>query len=133
MNAQAYIWSAVVMVVFFVVNLIIAHAVGRDENHTGAGARRFWFWLFAVLSGVVAFFINLAIAHSDIADAHLRQIYINNSIVGAGAAFVVFVGLGYILSSLFHHSKIGTWFYNVPKIPSAKDTTVKTPDQSAAK
>lgn len=107
--AMAYIWSAVILVIFFVVAMVLAHAVKRDETHTGAGARRFWFWLFAVLTLALSFLINLWISHG-MEPPHERQLYINNSIVGAGAAFVLYVAIGFLLSKAFKKSKIGTWF-----------------------
>ena len=107
--ASAYIWSAVVLVVFFCVTLVLAHAVKRDETHTGAGLRRLWFWIFAVLTLAVSFLINLWISHG-IESVHEKQLYLNNSIVGAGAAFVLFVLFGYLLSKIFKNSKVGTWF-----------------------
>ena len=107
--AAAYLWSALVLVVFFSVTLVLAHAVKRDDTHTGAGWRRLWFWIFAVLTLAVSFLINLWIAHG-IKIPHDHQLYINNSIVGAGAAFVLFVLFGFLLSKLFKNSKVGTWF-----------------------
>lgn len=107
--ATAYICSAVVLVIFFVVAIVLAHAVKRDETHTGAGLRRLWFWILAVLTLSVSFLINLWVSHG-IHQEIVRQHYINNSIVGAGAAFVLFVAIGFLLSKAFKTSKIGTWF-----------------------
>lgn len=107
--AMAYIWSAVILVILFVISIAVAHSVRRDDTHTGTGLRRTWFWVLAFVTLALSFLMNLWVSHS-IEPEHARQLYINNSIVAAGGAFVLYVVFGFICSKIFKKSKLGTWF-----------------------
>lgn len=107
--ATAYIWSAVVFIIFFLVVILIANMVPYKPNNTGRITRRIWFWVFSVITFAVAFLINLAVA-GGIAIQSQKDEYINNSIIGACAAFVLYVVLGLVISKIFPKTKVGTWF-----------------------
>ena len=105
----AYIWSLVVFVIFFLVTIIISNMVPYKPNNTGAGKRRIVFWVFAVLTFAISFLINIAVA-SNIAVQSIKDEYINNSIIGAGAAIVLFILIGLVISKACPKTKVGTWF-----------------------
>ena len=105
----AYIWSLVVFVIFFLVTIIISNMVPYKPNNTGAGKRRIVFWVFAVLTFAISFLINIAVA-SNIAVQSIKDEYINNSIIGSGAAIVLFILIGLVISKACPKTKVGTWF-----------------------
>ena len=105
----AYIWSLVVFVIFFLVTIIISNMVPYKPNNTGAGKRRIVFWVFAVLTFAISFLINIAVA-SNIAVQSIKDEYINNSIIGSGAAIVLFILIGLVISKTCPKTKVGTWF-----------------------
>lgn len=107
--ATAYIWSLVVLIIFFLVTIMISNMIPYKPNNPGSVKRRIWFWVFAVLTFAVAFLINFAIA-GNIEIQSVKDDYINNSIIGACAGFVLFVVIGFILSKCLPKTKIGTWF-----------------------
>lgn len=106
---NAWIYSAIVMVVLFLINCGIANMILFRPNNPGTGTRRLWFWLLAVLTFVLGFGINWVIAENiKVQNAH--DDYIMHAGISALVMFVVYVGLGFALSKLFPSSKIGTWF-----------------------
>lgn len=105
----AYIWSLVVFVIFFLVTIIISNMVPYKPNNTGAGKRRIVFWVFAVLTFAISFLINIAVA-SNITVQSIKDEYINNSIIGSGAAIVLFILIGLVISKACPKTKVGTWF-----------------------
>ena len=105
----AYVWSLVVFVIFFLVTILLSNMIPYKPNDRGAGTRRTIFWVFAALTFAVSFLINIAVA-SGIAIASQKEKYIDNSIIGAGAALVLFIILGLVISKACSKTKVGTWF-----------------------
>ncbi|MGN0222506.1 MAG: hypothetical protein ACI4AM_00620 [Muribaculaceae bacterium] len=105
----AWVWSISVMAVLFLINLLIANMVMYRPNDPGTTTRRLWFWVLAVLSLAISFGINLYIA-DDIKVHSSYVTYLMHAGIAALVVFVLYVGLGFVLSKLFPNSKIGTWF-----------------------
>lgn len=78
-------------------------------NNSDKMVRRMWFWSCAVLTPVVAYFINVMIA-SAIKVPTRYSAYLYAAAIGAGAAFVIFILLGLLLSKVMPSSKLSTWF-----------------------
>ncbi len=106
---NAWMWSIGITIVLFLINILIANTVMFRPNNPGTTTRRIWFWVLAVLSLVISFLINLYIANGIEVSAQSRD-YLIHAGISALLMFVVYVGLGFVLSKLFPNSKIGTWF-----------------------
>jgi hypothetical protein len=106
---SAYMWSCVVLVVFFLLAILIANMILFKPHNTGVTQRRVWFWILCVATGIVGFLINYAIG-SGISVPSIQANYYMHSGIAAGASVLVFIILGFVLSRIFSNSKIGTWF-----------------------
>ena len=107
---SAYMWSCVVMVVFFLLAVLVANMILFKPGNTGVTQRRVWFWVFGALSFVIGFCINYFIIRPDITIPNLRSSYTTHSCIAAAISLLVYIILGFILSKIFNKSKIGTWF-----------------------
>ena len=105
----AYVWALVVFIVFFLIAILISNMIPYKPNESGAGKRRIVFWVFAVLTFAVSFIINWGIS-SGIDVASIKHEYEVNTIIGSGAAFVLYVLIGLIISKAAPRTKVGTWF-----------------------
>lgn len=106
---SAYMWSAVVMVVFFLIAVIAANLIMFKPNNPGVTKRRVWFWTLCIGSGIVSFLVNFIIA-SKIDVPSIQSKYQTASVIAAVSVIIVFIIAGFILSKVFHTKKIGTWF-----------------------
>ena len=107
--ATAYVWSAAILIIFFLIAILIATQIKDKPDHIRVVIRRFWFWVMAVITFPVSFFINYGVAEG-IKDPSTHALYMNNTIVGSCAAFVLFVVAGVVVSKIFKKTKLGTWF-----------------------
>lgn len=106
---SAYMWAIVVLVVFFLVAAFVANMIAYKPNDPGTTARRVWFWILAIGTGVVGFLINYAMA-SNITVPTIKSDYLMHAGIASGVCLVVFILLGFIVSKIFPSSKLGTWF-----------------------
>lgn len=112
----AYMWAAVVAVVFFFVAVIATNMILAKPNNPGTKARRIWFWIMAVLTPIVGFVVN-SLYLSSMADNEevtltetSKSEFMLHSGIAAGVFFLSFIVLGVFLSKIFKSSKVGTWF-----------------------
>jgi hypothetical protein len=114
--STAYLWTAVVAVVFFLVAVIAANLILFKPNNPGTIARRIWFWILAVLTPVVGFVVNniylssVKVSGEVTVTATAESEFMMHSGIAAGAFFVLFIVLGFVLSKIFKTTKVGTWF-----------------------
>ena len=114
--STAYLWTAVVAVVFFLVAVLAANMILYKPNNPGTTARRIWFWILAVLTPIVGFIVNyiyLGVVKNSgetIVTAASESKFMLHSCIAAGVFFVAFIALGFVLSKAFKKTKVGTWF-----------------------
>jgi hypothetical protein len=69
-----------------------------------------WYWVLGILTPVVIFLYGFLIVRKDILVPSMRDKYTTAISIGAGIAFLLYVALGFLLSKIFKHGKIGNWF-----------------------
>ncbi|MDE6235311.1 MAG: hypothetical protein K2M56_06140 [Muribaculaceae bacterium] len=107
--STAYMWSFIIMVVFFAIAVVVANMVVFKPRDPGTTTRRVWFWVLCVATGVVAFIVNSTIA-AGITVPTIKDSYILHSVIAAVVAVVVYIILGFSISKMFPGKKVGTWF-----------------------
>ncbi len=106
---SAYLWAFVTMVIFFLIAVCIANAILFRPNNPGTTARKLWFWILCVMSGVIGFLINYYIG-SSVTVPSIKASYYTNAGIAAGVSIVFFILIGFAVSKMFPNSKVGTWF-----------------------
>ena len=109
---SAYIMAIVIALVFLLIAAVISNSIDFDggPNPTDPGKRKMWFWIFAVLCPLVIFLIGFLVVRPGIKVPSVRGDYTTALIIGSGVALILYVILGFILSKVFKHRKIGNWF-----------------------
>jgi len=102
-------WAVVIMTVFFLIAVVIANLIMFKPKNPGTTARRLWFWILCVATGVVAFVVNFIIGNS-ISIPSLQSAYHLHTAIAAIAAVVLYILVGFGVSKIFSTSKVGTWF-----------------------
>lgn len=105
----AYIVSACVMIVLFLISTIIANMIAHRPGGGDITKRRIWFWVLGVLTPVIAFAINFYIS-TDIEVPTTKTTYLTQSGIASAVSLVIYILIGFILSKLFNRTKLGTWF-----------------------
>lgn len=105
----AYTWSVIVLVVFFLAAVFVSNSIAYRPGGGDDTSRRIWFWVLCALTPLVSFGINSIVAGGIRVPAH-RMNYLANAGIGAGAAVVLFILMGFVLSRAFSRSKISSWF-----------------------
>lgn len=107
--SSAYMWSIVIMSVFFLIAVIIANLVVYKPKDPGTATRRLWFWILCVCTGVFAFIINYIIGR-NISIPSLQSDYYMHSGIAAGVVVMIYIAAGFFVSKIFPKAKVGTWF-----------------------
>lgn len=108
-SVTAYIVSLSALAVMFLLSVIIANIIDYDPSHSDVGKRRLWFWICCILTPVLAFLINMTFFYGDITVPSQKASYMTAMGIGAGAAIILFIILGVILSKTTH-GKLASWF-----------------------
>lgn len=108
--AIAYIFTIIVSLVFLLVAALVANMIKFEggANPKDAKKRRLWFWVLGILAPAVAFtagFFLLAPTKKVQYDEFMAALPI-----GAAIGFALYVVVGFLLSRMFRHGKMGAWF-----------------------
>lgn len=106
---SAYMLAIIIMVVFFMLSVIIANLILFKPNNPGTTARRLWFWVLCIASGVIGFVVNYIIGRG-ISVPSTQSDYYMHSGIAAGVCVLVYILVGFAVSKIFPNSKVGTWF-----------------------
>lgn len=106
----AYVVALVIMIVFFLLAVVISNNIPYVKGASDKLRRRVWFWVLAVLTPVISIIYNASFIMPSIRIPSMRNAYFAQSCIAAGAAFLLFVLVGLLLSKSFSHSKISSWF-----------------------
>jgi len=107
---STYILSIIFAAVILLIVAVISNAIKYEggSNPKDPRKRKIWFWIFAVLNPVLFY----VIAAFVMAPSNRRELESwNDSLpIATIIGFVVYIILGFILSKIFKHGKIGNWF-----------------------
>lgn len=107
--SSAYMWAVVTMAIFFLIAVLSANLIIFKPNDTGTTKRRIWFWVLFAFTGIVSFLINYIIS-TGVEVPSVKSDYLMHSGIACGVALLLYVVLGFIVSTIFKNSKVGTWF-----------------------
>ena len=111
-SLSAYIMAIIIAVVFLLIAALISNSI-KFEGGTNPGdpaKRRLTFWIFAILCPVVDLIYGFLIVRPSINVPSLVDKYTTALMISAGVALVIYILLGFIISKVFVHGKIGNWF-----------------------
>lgn len=73
--------------------------------------RKICFWVIAIINPVVYFFIGWKILAPDpLFDQMIFDDYMKTLPIATGVGFVLYIILGFVISKIFKHGKLGNWF-----------------------
>lgn len=109
---SAYVLGFVVLVACMLLSIIIANAIPYEAgvNPQDKKKRKTWFWSLAVACPILVLVIAYFAFYTDIKVPSRQNNYMIAMAVSAGVSFVVYIVLGVILSNVFKHSKLSSWF-----------------------
>ena len=111
-NSIAYIIGAVCFIVFLLFAVIVANAIAYESgvNPRDPAKRKMWFWIIGILCPIVTFFILYFGWYNGIKIPAKAESFMSATIISTIASFVLYVVFGVILSKVFSHSKLKSWF-----------------------
>ena len=111
-SLSAYVIAVVIALVFLLIAAVISNSIKFEggSHPKDPGKRKMWFWIFAILTPLVVFLYGFLAVRPDINVPSLREKYTTALGIGTGVAFVLYILLGFILSKMFKHGKLGNWF-----------------------
>ena len=111
-SLSAYIIAIVIALVFLLIAAVISNLIQFEggSRPKDPGKRKMWFWIFAILCPIVIFVYCFFVVRAGISVPSLRDKYTTALSVGTGLGLVIYIVLGFILSKIFKHGKLGNWF-----------------------
>lgn len=110
---ETYIISAVCALVV----ILIAAGISTSIKYEGGskpkdpGKRKMIFWVFAVINTAVAFVLLYFVFRPDaMMDIMAHDDYMAAFPIALGVGFVLYVLVGFVMSKMFKHGKLGHWF-----------------------
>lgn len=115
MNDQtttAYIIAAVVALAFLAIASLISSLIQYEggSHPKDTGKRKMWFWIFAILTPIIILLIGFLVVRPGIEVPSVRDKFTSALSIGTGAAFVLYIAIGFVLSKIFKTGKLGNWF-----------------------
>lgn len=125
-DINMFITAIVCALAFLLLAILISSLIKFEpgSNPKDPMKRRVWFWILGIVAVIVTFvllFFVIPVSVDAIDWTNFtpgeRQNYVNKMAhytmmagIATGTCFVVYVVLGFILSKIFKHKKIGNWF-----------------------
>jgi len=111
-SVSAYVIAVVIALFLLLVAAIISNLIQFEggSNPKDTGKRKMWYWVLGILTPIVIFLYGFLIVRPDILVPSMRDKYTTAISIGAGIAFLLYVALGFVLSKIFKHGKVGNWF-----------------------
>lgn len=109
---SAYVIGIVVFIVMLLLAAVVANAIAFQPgtNPTDPRKRKLWFWIFAVLTPVLTFFLAYFIVYNGIKMQNVQEKYMTAMCISTGLSFVLYIVCGFMLSKIFGHGKLHHWF-----------------------
>ena len=109
---SAYIIGIVVFIVMLLIAAIVANAIAYQPgtNPTDPRKRKTWFWILGVLTPVLTFVLTYFIVYTGIKMRTVQDKYMTAMCISTAVSFILYVVFGFILSKIFKHGKLSSWF-----------------------
>lgn len=109
---SAYVIGVVVFIVMLLIAAIVANAIAYQPgtNPTDPGKRKMWFWILGALTPVFTFVLSYFIVYTGIKMATVQDKYMTAMCISTAVSFVLYVVSGFMLSKIFKHGKLSSWF-----------------------
>lgn len=109
---SAYMIGVIVFVVCMLLAVISANAIQYEAgiNPQDKKKRKIWFWIFAMLCPVAIMAISYFAVYSGIRVPSRQTAYLTAMAISSGVAFVLYIIVGFVLSKMFSHGKLASWF-----------------------
>lgn len=105
----AYMWTAVILIVFFLIAVVSANMISYKPGGSDNSSRKVWFWVLAILTPVVAFIANFIVSQGIEVQSAASE-YTLHAAIAAIVALVVFIVVGLALSKTCRNTKLSSWF-----------------------
>ena len=109
----SYIISLIVAAAMILLAALISNAVKFEggANPKDPGKRKMWFWVMAIINPIVYFLLgSLVLAPKADDDQMVYDDYMAIVPIATAVGFVVYIIIGFVLSKMFKHGKLGNWF-----------------------
>lgn len=109
---SAYVIGIVVFIVMLLLAAIVANAIAFESGTKPKDPRKrkMWFWILGILTPLFTFLLAYFIFYSDIRMENVKEKYMTAMFFSMVLSFVLYVVMGYILSRVFNHGKLKSWF-----------------------
>jgi amino acid transporter len=127
-DMTVFLIGVIVALVFLFIAALVAVSIKFRPDHKDFKKRRLWFWILGILALITSFILLFFVFGTiePYSTSELEQLYdLESEIrpylkrhehymlmapIATGVTFVVYTVLGFILSKMFKHKKIGSWF-----------------------
>jgi len=108
-----YIISVIVAGVMILLAALVSNAIKFEGGSSpkDPGKRKMWFWVIAILNPILFFVVaRFVMAPNPADDQMVYDDYMKVVPIALGVGFVAYIVIGFALSKMFKHGKIGNWF-----------------------
>jgi sulfoxide reductase heme-binding subunit YedZ len=110
---NAYIISVVVAVVIILISALISNSIKYEggSHPKDPRKRKLVFWVMTILAPTLTIVLGALVFHPDQSvnpiayDEHMQSLP-----KAAGVSAVTYIVIGFVLSKIFKHGKLGHWF-----------------------
>jgi len=109
----SYIIALIVAGAMILIAALISSAIQfKGGSHPkDPGQRKTWFWVIAVINPIVFFILGrFVLAPNPEDDQMVFDEYMKVLPIATGVGFVLYIVIGFVLSKIFRHGKLGHWF-----------------------
>ena len=110
MTASAYILGISVAIVLLVVASIWSVMISFRPDNSDCKKRKVLFWIISLFTIVLTFLLCYTIVYTGIKVPARQESYMTAMCIASGVSFILYIILGFILSKINKHGKIGNWF-----------------------
>lgn len=109
-TASAYMIGVIVCVVMLLVAAFVAKSIAFKPDLSDVTKRKVWFWIFAILTPILTFLSAFLFVYNGIRAHNQQDAYMVAMCISSGISIVLYIILGFIVSKVDGHGKIGNWF-----------------------
>lgn len=109
----SYIIALIVAGAMILIAALISSAIQLKggANPKDPGQRRTWFWIIAIINPIMFFMLGrFVLAPNPNDDQMIFDDYMKGLPIATGIGFVLYILIGFVLSKIFKHGKMGHWF-----------------------
>jgi len=105
----ALIFTGAMILIAAIISSLIKFEGGA--NPKDPGRRKIWFWIIAFMNGVLIYLAGtFLLAPNPEDDQMIFDDFMKALPIATAVGFLVFILIGFILSKIFKHGKLGHWF-----------------------